>query len=58
MPKPDAKRDLEALIKATEQNRSELRKTQQKIETLETAVQALRDSRLEAERKRGKRNPN
>jgi hypothetical protein len=54
MPKPDVKRDLEALIKATEENRVELRKTQQKMETLEAAIQAMRTSKLESERKRGK----
>ncbi|HEV2329658.1 MAG TPA: hypothetical protein VGY56_12830 [Verrucomicrobiae bacterium] len=58
MSKPDASRDLEALIKATEENRAEFKKTQQKVETLETAVKALHDSILESERKREKRNPN
>ena len=51
MPEPDTKRDLEALIKVTEDNRAELRKTQQKMETLEAAIQAMQDSRLESERK-------
>jgi hypothetical protein len=54
MPKPDAKRDLDSLIKATEENRAELKKTQQKVEALEAAIQALLNSRLESERKRGK----
>jgi hypothetical protein len=58
MPKPDANRDLDALIKATEENRAEFKKTQQKVDTLETAVKALQNSLLESERKRGKRNPN
>ncbi|HXB59920.1 MAG TPA: hypothetical protein VNU95_10155 [Candidatus Acidoferrales bacterium] len=55
---PDTKRDLEALIKATEDNRAELKRTQQKMEKLEAAIQAMQNSRLEAERKRGKRTPN
>ena len=54
MPKPDAKRDLDALIKATEENRAELKKTQEKVASLEAAIQALQNSRLESERKRGK----
>jgi hypothetical protein len=58
MPKPDSKRDLDALIKATEKNRVELKKTQQKVENLEASIHALQNSRLESERKRGKRNPN
>jgi hypothetical protein len=58
MPKPDAKRDLDALIKATKENRAELRKTQQKVEDLEAAIDALQTSRLESERKRGKGSPN
>ena len=57
MSKPDTNRDLEALIKATEENRAEFKKTQQKVETLETAVRALQNSLLESERKREKRNP-
>ena len=57
MPKPDAKRDLEALIRATAENRAELKKTQQKVEDLESAIQAMINSRLESERKREKRNP-
>jgi hypothetical protein len=58
MPKPDSERDLEALIKATEENRVELKKTQQKMENLETAIRAMQNSRHESEQKRGKRNPN
>ena len=54
----DAKRDLEALIKVTEENRAELKRTQQKMDKLEAAIQAMQNSRLESERKRGKRNPN
>lgn len=54
MPEPDANRDLEALIRATEENRAELKKTQQKVETLEAAIRALRNSRLESGQKRGK----
>ena len=55
---PDAKRDLEALIKATEESRAELKRTQQKMDKLEAAIQTMQNSRLESERKRGKRNPN
>jgi hypothetical protein len=58
MSEPDSKRDLEALIKATEENRAELRKTQKKMEQLEAAIQIIRDSRLESERKREKQKPN
>jgi translation initiation factor 2B subunit (eIF-2B alpha/beta/delta family) len=58
MPKPDDERDLEALIKATEDNRAELKKTQQKMESLESAIRAMQNSRLESEQKRGKRNSN
>jgi hypothetical protein len=60
MPKSDVKRDLEALIKATEDNRAELKKTQQKVEDLEAAIASAQNSRLESERKQGKqgkRNP-
>jgi len=53
MPKSDSKRDLDTLIKATEGNRAELKKTQQKVEKLEAAIRAMRNSRLESERKRG-----
>jgi hypothetical protein len=55
MLKPDAKRDLDALIKATEENRVELKKSQQKVESLEAAIRAAQKSRLESEQKR---NPN
>jgi hypothetical protein len=55
---PDAKRDLAALIKETEDNRAELKKTQQKMDKLEAAIQAMQNSRLESEQKRGKRNSN
>jgi hypothetical protein len=58
MSKPDDSRDLAALIKTTEDNRAELKKTQQKVEKLEAAIQAMQNSRLQAEQKRGKRNPN
>jgi hypothetical protein len=58
MPIPQASRDLEALIKETEQNRAELKKTQQKVEKLEAAIRAMRNSRVETDRKRSKRNPN
>ncbi|HTR40868.1 MAG TPA: hypothetical protein VMH87_04570 [Pseudomonadales bacterium] len=57
MPKPDTRRDLEALLKATEKNRVELKKTQQKVENLEAAILAMQNSRLESEVKRAKRNP-
>jgi hypothetical protein len=56
MPKPDVKRDLEALIKATEESRAELKRTQQKMEKLEAAILTMQNSRLESERKRVKRN--
>jgi hypothetical protein len=56
MAKPNSKRDLEALIKATEENRAELKKTQLKMEALEAAIEAMQNSRLESEQKRGKRN--
>ena len=52
MPGSDAKRDLDALIKVTEENREELKKTQQKMETLEAAIASMQNSRLESERKR------
>jgi hypothetical protein len=58
MPEPDTKRDLEALIKAMEENRAELKKTQQKVVALEAAIKVVQDSRLESEEKRAKRNPN
>jgi uncharacterized coiled-coil protein SlyX len=58
MPKQDGKRSLEALIEAMEENRAELKKTQQKMESLEAAIQAAQDSRLESGQKRGKRNLN
>jgi hypothetical protein len=54
----DVKRDLEALIKATEDNRAELKRTHQKMEKLEAAIQSMQNTRLESERKRGKRNLN
>ena len=54
MPDPDANRDLDSLIKATEKNRAELKKTQKKVENLETAIQAMRNSRFDSERKPGK----
>ena len=55
---PDTKRDLDALIKATEVNRAELKKTQQKMEKLEAAVQALQNSKFESGQKQSKPNPN
>jgi hypothetical protein len=58
MPKPDSQRDLEALLKLTEENRAELKRTQQKVENLEAAIQTMRNSRNEAEQKRGKRKIN
>jgi hypothetical protein len=58
MPEPDSQRDLDALIKATEENRAELKKTQQKTEILKAAIRAMQNSRLESERKQGKRDPN
>lgn len=57
MPKPDTKRGLDDLIKATEKNRAELKRTQRKVENLEAAIQAMRHSRRESEHKRIKRNP-
>jgi deoxycytidylate deaminase len=51
----NAKRDLDALIKATEENRAELIKTQQKVESLKAAIHAAQNSILESERKRRKR---
>lgn len=47
MPNPGANRDLDTLIKATEGNRAILKKTQQKMESLKEAIQALESSRLE-----------
>lgn len=58
MPKPDSNRDLAALIKITEENRAELKKTQQKVENLEAAIRAMQDTRLESERKREAGNQN
>lgn len=58
MPDLDAKRSLDSLIKATEKNRAELKKTQQKMENLEAAIQALQHSKLAPERKREKQDPN
>jgi uncharacterized coiled-coil protein SlyX len=57
MPEPGSNRDLDALVKAMEENRVELKKTQKKVEALEAAIQAVRNSRLESERKGGKRGP-
>lgn len=57
MPKPDAQRDLDSLIKAMEENRAELKKTQKKVESLETAIQAIKNSRFDSERKPEKPNP-
>jgi hypothetical protein len=56
MPKSDSQRDLNALIKATEDNRAELKKRQQKVENLESAIRTMQNSRIESEQKRGKRN--
>jgi hypothetical protein len=58
MSKPDSKRDLEALIRTTEGNRAELKKTQRKVEDLQAAIRAAQNSRLESEQKREKRKPN
>jgi hypothetical protein len=58
MSKPDAKRDLAALIRTTEGNRAELKKTQRKVEDLQAAIRAAQNSRLESEQKREKRKPN
>lgn len=58
MPKPDSKRDLDALIKATTENREELKKMQRKAENLEADIRAMQNSRLESGRQREKRNPN
>jgi hypothetical protein len=55
MPKQNVKRDLDALIKATEENRLELKKTQLKMEKLEAAIKTVQNSRLEDEQKREKR---
>lgn len=52
IPGRDAKREVEALIKALEQNRAQLKRTRQKVENLETATQPLQYSRFEPERKR------
>jgi uncharacterized coiled-coil protein SlyX len=54
---PDASRDLDALIRVTEENRAELKKTQQKMEALEAAIKSMQNSRVEAEQRRAKRNP-
>jgi hypothetical protein len=56
MPKLNSERDLDALIKVTEDNRAELKKTQLKMENLEAAIKSMQNSRLESERRRGKRN--
>jgi prefoldin subunit 5 len=40
MPGADANQDLEALIKATETNRLELKKLRQKMEDLQAAIQS------------------
>jgi chromosome segregation ATPase len=53
MPEPDYNRDLDALVKAMEENREELKKTQRKVESLEAAIQALRASRPGSDRKGG-----
>jgi hypothetical protein len=59
MPTPHARsRDLEALIKATEKNRAELKRTQLKVEDLEAAIQAMQNSRLESVAKRENRKQN
>ena len=51
---PDASRNLDALIMATEKNRAELKKTQQKMEALEPAIKSMQDSRVEAEQRRAR----
>ena len=57
MPEPDSNRDLDALVNAMEENRAELKKTQQKVDRLEAAIRAMQNSRLESERKRRQREP-
>jgi hypothetical protein len=52
MPELNAGRDLDALLKATEENRAELKKIQEKAASLETAIQVFQNSRNESERKR------
>lgn len=56
MSKPDVHRDLEALIRATEGNRVDLKKMQQKVERLEAAILAAQKSTMESEQKQKKRN--
>jgi hypothetical protein len=53
MPEANAKRDLEALIKATEDNRAQLQTVWQKVKDLEAAIASARNSRLESQRKGG-----
>jgi hypothetical protein len=55
MPEENFKRDLETRVKATEDNRAQLQKVWQKAKDLEAAVESAQNSRLEYERKRGKR---
>jgi cysteine synthase len=50
-------KEVEALIKARGKNHAQLKRTQQKVESLEAAIQALQNSRFESDRKR-KTNPN
>ncbi|MGH7981028.1 MAG: hypothetical protein ACREE6_16745 [Limisphaerales bacterium] len=56
MPKPPDKRDLQALIKATEENGANLKKMRQKMEQLDAAIMAAKKSRLN--RNQSERNPN
>jgi hypothetical protein len=56
MPNAGANRDLNTLIKATEDNRMILKKMQQKVESLKEDILALKSSRLEIDRKREMRN--
>jgi hypothetical protein len=58
MPKVNANRDLDALIKATEDNRAHLQTVWQKVKVLEAAIASAQNSALESDRKRGKRKPN
>lgn len=44
----DTKRELDALIKATEENREKLKKSWEKVKNLDAAVQAVKKTQPES----------
>lgn len=51
MPRANAQRDLNTLIKVTEDNRAHLQRAWQKVKDLEAAIASAQNSRLESEQK-------